>query len=122
MEQIPPKLQNQIIQFQQVQQQAQSISTQRMQLDLQLKELDRSISEVEKLDDKSEIYKNVGAILMKSDPPSITVELHDKRETFDLRIKTLTKQEKKIQKRLKEMQDKIQGEIKQGNINIPNIQ
>ncbi|MDP6459728.1 MAG: prefoldin subunit beta [Candidatus Hydrothermarchaeota archaeon] len=118
MEQIPPKLQNQIMQFQQVQQQAQAISTQRMQLDLHLKEVERSLAEVEKLDDNAEIYKNVGAILMRSRTPSIKGELQENKETMELRIKTLQRQEKKIQQRLKEMQGKIQEELKAGKTNI----
>ena len=120
MEQIPPKLQNQIMQFQQVQQQAQAIATQRMQLDLQLKEVERSLAEVEKLDDKAEIYKNVGAILMRSRTPLIKGGLQEKKETLELRIKTIQRQGEKAQQRLKEMQEKIQKELKAGKTNTDN--
>jgi prefoldin beta subunit len=89
-----------------------------MQLDLHLKEVERSLAEVEKLDDNAEIYKNVGAILMRSRTPSIKGELQENKETMELRIKTLQRQEKKIQQRLKEMQGKIQEELKAGKTNI----
>lgn len=118
MEQLPPKLQNQLLQFQQVQQQAQAIATQRLQLDLQLKEVERSLAEVKKLDKKAEIYKNVGAILMRSNTPAIKEELQEKEETLELRIKTLQRQEEKVQQRLKEMQSKIQEELKAGKTNV----
>ena len=120
MEQIPHKVQNQIMQLQQVQQQAQAIATQRMQLDLQLKEVERSLAEVEKLDDKAEIYKNVGAILMRSRTPLIKGGLQEKKETLELRIKTIQRQGEKAQQRLKEMQEKIQKELKAGKTNTDN--
>jgi prefoldin beta subunit len=112
VEQIPPRIQNQLLQFQQVQQQAQAIATQRFQLELQLKEVERSLGEVSKLDNKAEIYKSVGAILIRSNTPAIKEELVEKKETLELRIKTLKRQEEKIQQRLKEMQDKIREELK----------
>jgi prefoldin beta subunit len=87
-------------------------------LDLQLKEIELSLVEVEKLDDKAEIYKNVGAILMRSSTPSIKGELQEKKETLELRIKTIQRQEKKVQQRLREMQGRIQEELKAGKTNI----
>lgn len=118
VEQIPPKIQDQLLQFQQVQQQAQAIATQRFQLELQLKEVERSLGEVSKLDDKAEIYKSVGAILIRSKTPVIKEELVEKKETIELRIKTLKRQEEKIQQRLREMQDKIQEELKSAKTSI----
>lgn len=112
MEQIPPKIQNQLLQFQQVQQQAQAIASQRFQLELQLKEVERSLGEVNKLDDKAEIYKSVGAILLRSTTSAVKEELNEKKETLELRIKTLKKQEEKVQQRLMQMQHKIRQELK----------
>jgi prefoldin beta subunit len=112
VEQIPPKVQNQLLQFQQIQQQAQAIATQRFQLELQLKEVERSLGEVRKLDDKAEIYKSVGAILLRSSTPAVREELTEKKETLELRIKTLKRQEEKVQQRLKEMQQKIRQDLK----------
>lgn len=112
MEQIPPRIQNQLLQFQQVQQQAQAIASQRFQLELQLKEVERSLGEVNKLGDDAEIYKSVGAILLRSTTPAVKEELTEKKETLELRIKTLKKQEEKVQQRLREMQQKIRQELK----------
>jgi len=112
VEQIPPKIQNQLLQFQQIQQQAQAIASQRFQLELQLKEVERSLGEVNKLDDDAEIYKSVGAILLRSTTPAVKEELTEKKETLELRIKTLKKQEDKVQQRLREMQQKIRQELK----------
>ncbi len=112
MEQIPPRIQNQLVQFQQVQQQAQAIASQRFQLELQLKEVERSLGEVNKLDDDAEIYKSVGAILLRSTTSTVKEELVEKKETLELRIKTLKKQEEKVQQRLREMQQKIRQELK----------
>lgn len=118
MEQIPPKVQNQLLQFQQIQQQAQAIATQRFQLELQLKEVERSLGEVSKLDDDAEIYKSVGAILIRSTTPAVKDELTEKKETLELRIKTLKKQEEKVQQRLKEMQERIRQELRSAGTRV----
>ena len=81
-------------------------------MELQMKEVERALEEVEKLDADAEVYKSVGGILIKSEKTKVGEELKERKETLDLRIKTLQRQEEKIQSRLKEMQAQIQDELK----------
>jgi prefoldin beta subunit len=77
-----------------------------------MKEVERALEELGKLEDEAEVYKSIGALLVKGDKNKIQEELSDKKETLALRVKTLKKQEEKLQTRLKEMQAKIQETLK----------
>jgi len=112
MEQLPQQIQHQLAQFQQLQQQAEAIATQRLQMELQLKEITRALEEVQKLGEDAEVYKSVGNLLIKSEKSSIEAELKDRKETLELRINTLKRQEEKVTSRLKELQSKLQESLR----------
>lgn len=115
MEEMSPQIQHQIAQFQAVQQQAQQITSQKMQMELQLKEVERAIEELKKLKKGAEVYKSIGSLLIKKEKGPINVELKEKKETLELRVKSFQKQEAKVQSKLTEMQNKIQEIIKTSN-------
>lgn len=109
---LSPQLKQEILQIQQLQQQAQVMVQQRLQMELQLKETEKAVEELSKLKDTSEIYKNIGTLLIKSEKKDVSEELAEKKETLELRIKTFKKQEERIEGKLKEMQTKIQDALK----------
>ncbi|RMF88839.1 MAG: prefoldin subunit beta [Methanobacteriota archaeon] len=112
MAEIPKNLEQQLLQFQQVQSQAQAIVQQRLQLELQLRETERALEEMAKLDEKAEVYKSVGAYLIRSEKEVLTKELEEKKETLEVRIKTFKKQEEKYTEQLKSMKTDIEGQLK----------
>lgn len=115
MEELSPQIQQQIVQFQAIQQQVQTISSQRVQMEIQLNEVERATEELEKLKKDAEVYKNIGTLFIKKDKDEVTEELKDKKETFAIMLKKFQKQEKDLQAKLGEMQSKIQDRIKSGN-------
>ncbi len=121
MKELPKELQHTLAQFQQVQQQAEAIATQRLQLEVQLKDVEKALEEVEKLPEDGEVYKVVGNLLVKSEKGKVEAELRDRKETLELRVKTLKKQEEKVATRLKELQQKIQAGIQRSGIGQSNI-
>jgi prefoldin beta subunit len=105
---IPPKVQNQIAQFQQLTQQIQMVTTQKIQLESQVRELDKTIQELERVAEDTMIYKNVGSLLIQvKDKPALVTELKEQKETADVRIKTLDRQDKHLRERHKSLQDQI---------------
>ncbi|MDI6903527.1 MAG: prefoldin subunit beta [Methanocellales archaeon] len=104
---LPPQIQHQLAQLQQIQQQAQAIFGQRTQVEMMLRETERALEELEKLDKNAVIYKAIGELLIKSEKSATQVELEEKKETLELRLKTLEKQEKRIQKRFQELQEQL---------------
>jgi prefoldin beta subunit len=108
MDDISPKLQNQIAQFQQVQQQLQQILNQKFRMEAQLKEMDLTIDELKKTPGDSPVYKNVGALMIKvSDREGLLREIEDDKETSEVRVKSLDRQEKMLREKYQLMQDQI---------------
>jgi len=108
MDNIPPKVQNQIAQFQQLTQQIQMVATQKMQLEAQVKELERTVQELEKTADDSAVFKNVGALLIQvKDRAGLVTELKDQKETAEVRVKTLDRQDKHLRERHQTLQQQI---------------
>ncbi|HDJ38562.1 MAG: prefoldin subunit beta [Methanosarcinales archaeon] len=108
---IPAQVQHQLAQLQQVQQQAQALATQKAQVTSSLNEIEMALGELEKLDSDAVIYKNVGQLLIKGERDSIEVELKEKKETMELRAKTLERQEERIRKRFQQLQEQLQSAI-----------
>jgi len=108
MDNIPPKVQNQIAQFQQLTQQIQMVATQKIQLEAQVKELDRSIAELEKTTDDSAVFRNVGSLLIQvKDKAALVGELKEQKETAEVRVKTLDRQDKHLRERHQSLQQQI---------------
>lgn len=106
MNNISPQLQNQIAQFQQLQQQLQAVSSQKIQMEAQMKEIERTVEELDK--STGDVYKNVGSLMMKvDDKGSVKMELEESKETLDIRIKSLERQEKNLREKYTEMQNTI---------------
>jgi prefoldin beta subunit len=108
MNDISPQLQNQIAQFQQLQQQLQNVSTQKMQMEAQVRELKRTLAELDKTDEEAPIYKSVGALLIKtSDRSALKEEMEESVETMDIRIKALERQEKSLREKFQSLQETL---------------
>jgi prefoldin beta subunit len=113
---LPPQIQNQVAQLQQLQQQAQALAVQRSQLELSLNEANQTLAELEKLDEKAVIFKTVGTILVRSYKDQVKEELTEKKETFDVRLKSLQRQEERVQTRFQQLQQQLQKALGGGTV------
>jgi prefoldin beta subunit len=105
---LSPKIQNQLTQFEQVRQQLQAITTQRIQIESQLREIENASEELKSVTKKKAIYKRVGGLFVKvDDPKKLKDQLKEKKETYDIRIKTLERQENQLKERYGELQQEI---------------
>lgn len=112
MENLSPQLRHQLAQFQQAQQQAQVLVRQKQQLELLMRETERALEELGKLQEGAAVYKTVGTILVKSEREELKKSLSEQKDTLDLRIKTLGRQEERVVQRLREMREKLEGALK----------
>jgi prefoldin beta subunit len=110
---LPPQVQNQIAQLQQLQQQAQTLLSQKSQIEMIIRETESAVKELEASDEGAVIYKSVGEVLFKADRAKLIEELKDKKDVLDLRLKTLEKQEDRIQKRFGQLQDQLKASMGQ---------
>jgi prefoldin beta subunit len=106
-ERIPPQVQEQIAQYQNVQQQLQVTASQKLQLMAKLKEIEMGLKELEKSKDKK-IYKSIGMLLVEvSDIEALKKEMDELRETYDLRVKTMEKQEQRLTERFQKLHEQL---------------
>jgi len=83
------------------------IELRKQQWQIKLNELENAIRELEKVDEKTPVYKIVGSIMVSSTKEKLLGELREERELAEASIATLDKQEKLIRKQLKDLQKKI---------------
>jgi prefoldin beta subunit len=92
--------------------QLQMIMQQRQQIDLRLKEINEALEELEKTDEKTPVYKSVGAILIKTKgKKDVISDLKTNKESLELRKSTLEKQEGRTKEKLNELQSKVQNSL-----------
>jgi len=105
---IPAKLQNDLRQFQRLQQDLSTLGQQRLQMDLKLRETTRTIEEVQKLPADATLYRPIGGLLVKARGPTEVVELlTEEKETLEIRVKALERQENHLKERYGEMQKQL---------------
>lgn len=78
---LPPQIQNQIAQLQQVQQQVQALSMQKSQIEAMQKESKMALEELERLADDAVIYRSVGELVIKTTKEESVSKLKDREET-----------------------------------------
>ena len=108
MDEISPKLQNQIAQFQQLQQQLQSVMSQKIRMDDLLKEMAMTIEETKKAEADAVVYKSVGSLMIKvADTPALLKEIEEDKETTEIRVKSLDRQEKMLKEKFQSVQEQL---------------
>jgi prefoldin beta subunit len=108
MDEMSPKLQNQIAQFQQLQQQLQTVMSQKIRMDAMLKEMEMTIEELKKAPADTTVYKSVGSLMIKvADTPALQKEIEDDKETTEIRVKSLDRQEKMLKEKFQSVQEQL---------------
>jgi len=105
---LPPQIQNQIAQLQQVQQQIQALAMQKSQVEAMQKESKMALEELEKLEDDAVVYRTVGELVIKTERGESITKLKDREETLSLRLQSITRQEERLTTRFKQLQEQIQ--------------
>lgn len=89
------------VQLAAIEQQGQSLRVQVQVLDETLKELKES--------KETKVYKAVGNILLLSDRKKVEREIADQKESLELRVKTVKKQEDVLLEKLKKLKSEIES-------------
>jgi prefoldin beta subunit len=109
---LSPEAQQILMELQTFQQQMQTVLMQKESLSIQNMEIEKALEELGK-SEHDDVYKAVGPILIKSTKKDLTKELNEKKETIDLRIKSLQKQETRLKDKLKESQERFEDIFKE---------
>ena len=108
MKELPPQVQNQLAQFQQLQQQLQVLASQRLQLEAKLREVTSTLEELAKVSAETPVYRSTGSLLVRvEDREGLRKELEEQRETLGIRVNAVKKQEKSLGERYEQLQQKL---------------
>jgi len=97
-----------IMDFERNRQMLGTISSQRQQFGVQKEVILASLDELKETKEKS-VLKVVGNILVQKSVTDMKKELEEQKETTELKIKTLEKQEENIIKKLNSIKAKVEG-------------
>lgn len=105
---IPAKLQNDIKQFQRLQQELGAIQQQRLQIDLRVRELGHTLEELKTLSDESVVYRPIGGLLIRAkNKKEVEDLLSEDKETLEVRLKAIERQENHLKERYTTMQQEL---------------
>ncbi len=105
---LPAKLQNDLRQFQRLQQDLSTVAQQRLQMDLKLRETSRTLEEVQKLPEEATVYRPIGGLLVKAKGRKEVEDLlSEEKETLEIRVKSIERQENHLKDRYNEMQKQL---------------
>ncbi|MCD6371362.1 MAG: prefoldin subunit beta [Candidatus Aenigmarchaeota archaeon] len=100
-----------IVQFQQVQQQIQVLLMQKQNIQLQKAEVENALSELEKSEEDN-VFEIVGNVMIKKSKKDVLTALKEKKELLDLRISTIEKQTEKLNEKAVKLQKKLAENLK----------
>jgi prefoldin beta subunit len=105
---IPAKLQNDLKQFQRLQQDLGNIGQQRLQLDLKLRETNHTLEELKSLPEDATLYRPIGSLLVKAKSrKEVDDLLTEEKETLEVRVKAIERQENALKERYTTMQREL---------------
>ncbi len=112
---VPPQVQNQLRQYQETQQKLQSLLNQKQQMDMQVQELERTVDALDELGEGTPVYRNVGRVLVQvEEPEDLQGELEEEKETLEVRLESVERQEEGLRDRLETLQETLQNMLGEG--------
>ncbi len=114
--QLSPRLQQQVVRFQNLKQQYEVVSQQRGYYEAASKETEVALKELESASDDVVVYKKVGGILIRSEKAKLLGNLKEQKESADMQATVYIKKEEQLKKVLDEMSAKLQEELKSAGL------
>jgi prefoldin beta subunit len=109
---VPPWLREQLVRFEQLQQNLQAIVLQKQQIDVDSSETERALTELRKASETDAVYKSAGNILVRAKKDELLKDLEERKELANTRTTVLGKQETRVRENIKELQAKIEDALK----------
>jgi prefoldin beta subunit len=102
---ISPENEKKIEELRALEQNFQNFSMQKQNLQIELNEISTSLEELKKA--KSDVFKVLGGVMIKSTPEILTEELKEKEKISSLHLQTVEKQEKMIEEKALELREDL---------------
>lgn len=111
-QEVPPWLREQLVRFEQLQQNLQSILLQKQQVEVESAEVEKALSELTKMGSDGVVYKSAGSLLVKVNKDDLQKELQERKELANTRSTVLAKQEQRVRESAKDVQNKIDEAVR----------
>jgi prefoldin beta subunit len=114
---LPAKLQNDLKQFQRLQQELGAVQQQRLQLDLRLREIGHTLEELKTVPEEATVYRPIGGLLVKAKSRKEVEDLlAEEKETLEVRQKAVERQENHLKERYGSMQQDLTQQLQAAGI------
>jgi len=114
---LPAKLQNDLKQFQRLQQELGGTQQQRLQLDLKLREVTHTLEELKGIPEDAVVYRPIGGLMVKAkNRAEVEGILTEDKETLEVRLKAIERQENHLKERYTEMQKDLTQQLQAAGI------
>jgi prefoldin beta subunit len=109
---LPAKLQNDLKQFQRLQQELGATQQQRLQLDLRVREITHTLEELTSVPEEAVIYRPIGGLLVRAKGRKEVEDLlTEEKETLEVRQKAIERQENHLKERYTSMQQDLSQQL-----------
>jgi len=112
--QLPPQVQKELEEFQQVGQKLELLTQQKLTIENSISEKESSIKELESMEEDATVYRQIGSILVKKGRNKVLEQLKDEKLTLEMRKKTLERNEPSLRKNYDELRLRIQKRLNTG--------
>ncbi|MHB8352411.1 MAG: prefoldin subunit beta [Thermoplasmata archaeon] len=114
---LPAKLQNDLKQFQRLQQDLTATDQQRVQFDMKLRETTHTLEELKSLPADTVIYRPIGGLLLRArDRAEVESLLTEEKETLEIRFKAMERQENALKERYTAMQQDLSQQLQAAGV------
>ncbi len=105
---LPAKLQNDLKQFQRLQQELGNAQQQHLQIDLKLREVTHTLEELKSIAEDAVLYRPIGGLLVRAkNRKEVEDLLTEEKETLEVRVKAIERQENHLKERYTTMQQEL---------------
>ena len=114
---LPAKLQNDLKQFQRLQQELASVQQQRLQLDLRLREIGHTLDELKTVPEEATVYRPIGSLMVRAKSRKEVEDLlGEEKETLEVRQKAVERQENHLKERYTSMQQDLSQQLQAAGV------
>lgn len=119
-EELSKETQNDLIEFQNLQQQLQILALQKQQVAAQVAEIDKASEEIDKAGETGSgagagFYRFVGSVIVPKKKEDLRKELNGEKESLELRKSVFEKQETKLRERFVSLRKKLEAALGGGS-------
>lgn len=104
---ISETLRAEVRKYQDIVERLRMIAINKQQIQAQLGEINSALRELDKAGESAAVYKIVGSVMISRNRDDVVRELNDLRETLEVRLKALERQEDLLKRQLNQLEKKL---------------